>query len=546
MKKANTRNHLKSNNDIKSNYNSDENLTKMNGNTNTNSNNSYFNNILNSNKDDIIGKKLNLCYTKSLNYLKRKIDNNIKSMFISNIKNKISKNINNQSNILSSDKKAKKNTSYKNEEEFNVNKRNNTSVGCSPKNNIYNNIFILTNIINEKKKKKHIFKNNISPNLSYNINKNYSFTGNNINYFNSNNNKLNVTTNNINSNIKDSKKIFSKKKLLKKSSPEDIKYCAEFSKNKINIDKILSYENERNNKNSKNQSYYYYDKHSKNINSVGYNSIFSQIKKTPKDISKIKTNYMNNNNNNNTNIKIKSFNGKKKENLIRYNSNNNIISSKNKIIIRNNKIPEDENEHDSQYKYQLLKKLEINEFFKNLKSNKIKKRIIPIKTENYYIANCNTSYNIKNKNVNTSLNEKKIEDYYNCNNNNYKYNNKKKLDLELHNYMSSRIIKNNNNKYFCSRNFNKMDNDKEKTENIKSSHGKITNLQKAYINNKTLNLDNKKIIMKKEPKILISPIMQKNKKDLDVIKCNELNKNENINYMNKKMNHNINNYNYRI
>ena len=537
IKKANTRNNLKNNNEIKINYLSEDNIIKTNA--NTNSNNSLVNNIINYNKDDTFDKKIYLGYTKSLNYLKRKVDNNIKSMFISNIKNKISKNMNYHSNTLNSDKKKKNNRSYKNEEEIGGIKRIHTSVGsvgsvgCTPKNNIYNNIFILTNIINERNKKNHIFRDNMTPNISYNLNKNYSFSGNNnTNNYYSRKRFFNITTNNL---TDKNKKIFSKKKLLKKNSPDSINNFVEFTKYKINLDKILNNENEPINRNNKNQSYYY-EKNTKNINSVGYNSIFNQTKKSPNDIPKIKINYMNNN----TNIKIlkkntnlKSFNRKMNDNLNRYNSNNNIISLRSKQ--KENSCKGDK-EYDLQYKYKLLRKLDLNEFFNNLKLNKNKKGIIPIKTENYYNinCNCNTSYNLKNKKINISVNKKKI------NNNNYNYcNNKKKLDLEIYNNMSSRIIKNNNNKYsFCSRNYNKIK-DKEKTANIKSSHNNISNLQKCYINNKTLNLDNKKIIIKKEPKIIITPIIQKYKDDINMNNCNEINNNENINYINKRKKNNI-------
>ena len=562
IKKANTRNNLKTHNDIKIKFNSEENLT--NTNANTNSNNSYANNLLNSNKDEIIEKKLNLCYTKSLNYLKRKFDNNIKSMFISNIKNKIASNMNNYNynlinNTLNSDKKKKNNLSYKNEEDLNNIKRIHTSVGCSPKNNIYHNIFILNNIINEKRKKNNNnLKENLSPNISYNFNKNYSFNGNNNNNNNnnySNKNNLNITANNNNKN-KNGKKLFSKKKLLQKNSPESMNNFIEFTKYKINLDKILNNESDPMNKNNKNKNNYYYDKITKPINSIGYNSIFNPIKKSPKEIQNNKSNFINNSNisilKNNSKVKtIKKTESIKKnsnnEYLNRYNSINNIISTKKpnengKIRINlNNKARNNSGgDQDLSYKLKILKKLEINEFFNNLKLNKYKKRVIPINTDNYYNINCNTSFNKKIKKINTSMNEKNYDEYYSNNNKN-----KLKLDLEIQNSISSRVIKNNNNNNnnnknsFCSRNYNKIDNDKEILGNLKSSN---SNIPKGYNNNKTLNLDNKKIFMKKEPKIIISPIMQKYKKDINMIKFNDLNKNENLNYINKNMINNVENY----
>ena len=323
-----------------------------------------------------------------------------------------------------------------------------------------------------------------------------------------------------------------------------------------NLDKILNNESDPMNKNNKNKNNYYYDKITKPINSIGYNSIFNPIKKSPKEIQNNKSNFINNSNisilKNNSKVKtIKKTESIKKnsnnEYLNRYNSINNIISTKKpnengKIRINlNNKARNNSGgDQDLSYKLKILKKLEINEFFNNLKLNKYKKRVIPINTDNYYNINCNTSFNKKIKKINTSMNEKNYDEYYSNNNKN-----KLKLDLEIQNSISSRVIKNNNNNNnnnknsFCSRNYNKIDNDKEILGNLKSSN---SNIPKGYNNNKTLNLDNKKIFMKKEPKIIISPIMQKYKKDINMIKFNDLNKNENLNYINKNMINNVENY----
>ena len=92
--------------------------------------------------------------------------------------------------------------------------------------------------------------------------------------------------------------------------------------------------------------------------------------------------------------------------------------------------------------------------------------------------------------------------------------------------MRLRTNKNSNNtNSFCSRNCND-----EKHHNNKYSKNYIQNNTNTN-DNKTLKLDGKKIIFKKDRKIIISPITRKYKKDINIPKGNTV-KTENINYIN--------------
>jgi hypothetical protein len=165
------------------------------------------------------------------------------------------------------------------------------------------------------------------------------------------------------------------------------------------------------------------------------------------------------------------------------------------------------------YKNKIIKKLEINEFLNNIMLGKNNKKInTSISTENN-LNKCNLSYNHKISRCNTSIYDKKWDDYYD--NNNRKNNlDKQKFELDEQNSMSLRM---KNNKFsLYSRNY--------------YEDGKDKQIRKIFINNKTLNLDNKKFKVKKEAKILINSVFQKHKKGY------QINRNENFNYINNNSN----------
>ena len=515
IKKSNTRINLKTQYNIgKIRYNSNENIT----NTNSNTNNSRGNNIFNY-KDEPIEKKLKikkLYYARSLTHLKRKFDNNLKSIIFSNIQSKIKNNI--------------KINTKKNEEKNNNIKRFQTSMERSPKNNkkkSYNNISFYNNFNQGKKEKNNIFKDILSPNLSYNLTKNNSYSCN-SNYLNKSN--VEILTSNKSKTKKDTKIIFFKKKLLKENSPILKNNNIQLKKYQINFNNEPIY---------KNKKYYYcLNKINNQINSKENNSIFRPNKKSPKEIIKL-----GNNINALKNYDILNKNNKsQKYDKNKYKSNNNVISSINPNIfsLENEKIKNDNNstrikykslilnnEEEIKKKNKIIKKLDINEFLKNISFNKKKKKIIPLNVEtNYNIKyNCNTSFNKMKNNINSPMSTRKFGG-------NFKENKTKlNIEIETQNSMSFRMNKNNNNKNTCcSRNFINEGKFNQIKENSKSPY---SSRQKIFNDNKTLNFDNKKIIIKKNSKIIISPILQKYKKDINF--NNEANKNENLNYINKNI-----------
>ena len=487
--------------------------------TNINMNMSHINKILD-NKDDIIEKKIlknkKEYYTTSLNQLKRKF-NITNSMIISNTKNHNIKNIN-INNSISSENMIKNQIPFKmNKLIDNISdniKRIYTSISRSPKMrnlNSYNNNFIKNNFINYKNKKNNnynihnYYHNIISPNISYNLPKNNSYSCNNLSYQNKNNYEITYTNNSNRS--KNEKNLFSKKKLLMNNSPE-VNNFKEFTKYKINLLKIL------------NENDFLTEKLSKPLNPKS-NNTFNPIQKFLKESPTIKKDntFLSNIKNNSKIISLKKNESSKSKKKIIEKSDNfghNIISSfKPKIlslekdIMKNdnnttrinlkNKVRNNSgNEQELSYKYKMLKKMDINEFFNNIKLNKKGKIIFPKYTDTSYINNSNTSFNLKINKNNTSVSDKNF-------NKNYKTNKKKlKLDLDSHNIknMTSLGMNHNNNKYsFYSRNFNKGLTDKISHSNA--------NVQKLNLPQKTLNLDNKKIEIKKQSKIIINPLLHK-------------------------------------
>ena len=548
IKKAYTRNNLKANCDvIKIKCNSDENFTNTNVYTNTNNsctNNSFNYNLINN--EEILEQKMKnkkLYCTKSLNHLKRNINGNIKSMFINNIKYHIISNINNinnnHNNTMTDENKKRNNFSNthklnKKGKSFHIIKRINSSINSFKNSPLitYNNNFVVSNFNKNQNRTGNNCKDIISPNISYHIIKNNSYSGNKNNYFISKSKIENLKENNLNRN---KKKLFSKKKLLKNNSPskQTNNNFNEYTKNKINLNQILKdKEASKNNKVNRNNIL---EKNSKYLNSV----ILYPIKTSPK--YKMKKNNSNINNISNIDkkqiknsklisLKRNGLSSKKSKNEYNINSNrsNNIIFSTNSSRINLKRKKNNAGmgagiakgcraiiKNQNTYKNKIIKKLEINEFLNNIKLGKNKKKInTSVNTENN-LNKCNLSFNHKISRCNTSIYDKKWDEYYDNNNNNKNNNlDKQKCELDNQNSMSLRM---KNNKFsLYSRNYYEDGNDKQ--------------IRKIFINNKTLNLDNKKLKVKKEPKILINSLFQKHKKGY------QINRNENFNYINNNSN----------
>ena len=558
-KKAITRNNLNNNNNneiTQSNYNSQDYLTK------SNTNNSLSNCPISSRHNDLIDKKTKekkLYCAKSLNQLKIRFDENkIKSMLISNIKNDIN-NLNNNS-INNNEIKciSNKNTIQFKGNNLNLNdkKNNNLNIFRTKQNSplsTFNNHFINKNNSNENKK---IIHTNNSYNFNEIKNDNISYNSKDIKTFSikeeeeNNLNNLKFPLIKVNKNYVNSDR----------NKFEDLKFNMNLDKIINNTDNDNDIDNNNNKDDIKNKNYFY-EKTSKLLNSMSYNSIFHKNKK-----QKIEKNRKNINVQNRTEInkkiqsipKIKTFkkseklnidininNKSKNENIEanRCNSNNHInnkrellsletdkinnknnlnanrdrdnnIKNKNKNKNRNNSI-RDINIDD--IKYKIIKRLELNEFLNNMKINKEKNNINLLTNDNI-INNSGSQIDIKSLDrINTSINNK---NYYN----NYFENNKQ-------NYEENKNIKYNNKYNLSSRNY-KNENQK-KLENLKCLNN---NDIKGNNNNncKCINLNYKgKIINKKEPKNI--PLLYKNKKLLDMI--NNIKKNINdLNIGNKYIN----------
>ena len=552
-KKTYTRNNLSSN--TKMNHNSEENNTNTHINLNINSSANYLvinnnNNYDAENKKKIKDKKL-YC-TKSLNQLKRNYnDANIKSMFITNIKNEI-----NNNSILSENKRlSNKNTIHIKGNSLNLNlndiKSVNTSEFRSEQNspiNTFNNNYVYTIFNNDNK---NHYNNNIN-------NKQFS---NNITTNNSQNylNKSKIVIKSNLKDIKDNSFLFPKIKVHKTNITTQInsndEHCKKY-KYKIYLDKILNYndidikknkekkfhkesKNKDNKENYNTNKIYYNEKTNKLLNSMSQNSIFNcnnntkqnnenkkktihlktENDKKIRNIPKIKTFKKNDKLNIDININNKqkcecleknrcysnsNINNKKKKysleaekikNKNNFNANRENIKSK----FRNNSNREN---NSSDIKFKIIKKLELNEFLNNIKINKEKKNITIMTSNECNFNNSNNQSEIKKLNrINTSINNNNCYDYFE--------NSKQKFE-----YNSQRYYDNKNDKYnLGSRNNTKYENQR-KIENIKSSNNHNNNyLKNNNIENKSLNIDNKKrVIIKKEAKIIMSPILSMSKK----------------------------------
>ena len=580
-KKTYTRNHLSNEhyNTTKINYNSDENNSKININNNSHNNDCFtFNAISNINKDDLLLdriKQRKLSCTKSLNHLKRNFNNdNIKSLFISNIKNNIN-NLNNNSINSEKNYASTKNKVYINKKpkcnlniDINEKKANSNKFHTyqnSPL-NTFNNNFIYINFNNENKKINSNIKKDNNLSICTCTNNNSC----NINRINSKDFKLN------NMNYDNNLTEIPKKKFYKSNLSAKINNCEEYTKYKI-IDKILNHnENGKINMNNLELSNenYYYDKSSRLLNSMSHNSIFNnnknkkirnqkkyifhnntEIDKKLKKIPKMKTfkkeQSLNINFNNKQKIEIydkNKYNDKKinnynqhkifsletekikNRNNLNYNRDRNHKADAYKSKTRNNS---NRSNNSSDIKFKIIKRLELNDFLNNIKINRDKKNAITTSNELNFSTSGNQSDTIKMSRINTSINNKNYYEYFE---------NIKNNPLELKGNKSLRI---NNTKYsFGSRNFYNMG---ERNQNQNKIKSKNSNIIKQYSINekKSSNLDNKiKIIIKKEPKTIISPIIPKHKKEINIFMKSENNLNfENVDhkYKNKLKNNIIGN-----
>ncbi len=570
-KKAYTRNHLSNEhyNTAKINYNSDDNNSNVNTNNNSHTNDCFtFNGISKINSDDLLLERIKerkLSCTKSLNHLKRNFNNdNIKSLFISNIKNNIN-NLNNDSinSQISNKNKVYINKRAKGNLKIDVNeKKINTNTFHTYQNsplNTFNNNFIYINFNNENKK----INNNIKKDKNYNIctctnNNSYNINNSSIskNRINSKDFKLNnINYDNILTEIP-------KKKLHKSNLSEKIKNFEEYTKYKI-IDKILNHnENEKPNMNNLELSNenYYYNNSSRLLNSMSHNSIFNsnknnkirnpkkyifhnntEVDKKLKKIPKTKTfkkgqssninfnnkqkieifdkNKCNNKYNNNCNQhKIFSLETEKikNRNNLNYNRDRNHKASDYKSKTRNNS---NKSNNSNDIKFKIIKRLKLNDFLNN-KINKDKKNIITTSNELNFSTSGNQSDIVKMSRINTSINNKNCYEYFERGKTN---------PLELKGNKSLRI---NNPKYsFGSRNFYNIGERNQIQNKIKPKNSSI--LKQYSINEqKYNNLDSKiKIIIKKEPKTIISPIIPKHKKEINIFMKSENNINfENVDY----------------
>mgnify|MGYP002624194063 CR=1 FL=1 len=534
----------------KINYNSDENIININTNNNSHNNDSftYNNNISNTNSDDLFIEKIKkrkLSCTKSLNHLKVNYNNyNIKSLFISNIKNNINNlnnnSINSEKNYISKKKNSIQN-GVKTKGNLNINineKKINTfhTYQNSPQ-NTFNNNFIYINFNNEN--------NNInidSNNNSYNIN--YSKT----NKSNINNKDINLNHISSENTINDNpKKNFHKTNLSEKNNKYE-----EYTKYKI--EEILN-NNIKNNLKISNKNYYY-DKNSKLYNSMSQNSIFNKKKKIrnqkkfiihnkiefDKKIGKIPkgTSFkkgQNININFNSKPKIEFFEKQKSNsnnNSYRNYNHHNIFSFETgKIKIRSNlNSNRDRNNKDKIYrkkarndsnrsnnsndKIKIAKRLELNEFLNNMKISKDEKNIVTTSNDLNFSTSGNQSDTLKISRINTSINNKNCYKYFESSTNSNAF--------EFQGNNSLRI---NNSKYISdSRNFYSNGEPQHHIiKRIKSSNN--NNIIKDYCNCEleSLNLDGN---MKDESKIIISPIIHKQKKDINIFMKRE----NNINFGN--------------
>ena len=568
-KKTYTRNHISNEhyNTTKINYNSDENISNINTNNNSHNNDCFtFNAISNLNNDDLVLdriKQRKLSCTKSLNHLKRNFNNdNIKSLFISNIKNNINSlnnnSINSEKNYLSSKNKVYINKKAKCNLNIDINeKKISTNTFHTYQNsplNTFNNNFIYINFNNENKESNYLKKDNNLNICTCTSNNSY-----NINYSNNSKNRINRKDFILNNNkYYDNLPEISKKKFHKSNLSAKINNFEEYTKYKI-IDKILNHnENSKTNMNylELSNENYYYDNSSRLLNSMSHNSIFNnnknnkirnqkklifhniieddkKIKKIPKTKTFKKVQSLNNNFNNKQKIEIfdknkynnrntKNYNQHKifsletekikNRNNLNYNRDRNHKADANQSKPRNNS---NRSNNSNDIKFKIIKRLELNDFLNN-KVNKDKKNAITSLNEMNFNTSGNQSDTVKMNRVNTSINNKYCCEFFESSKTNPKYS-------------------------FGSRNFYIIGKRHQIQNQIKSKNSNIIK-QNSIKEQKSNNLENKiKIIIKKEPKTIISPIIPKHKKEINIFIKSENNINfENVEHKSKnKLKNNI-------
>jgi hypothetical protein len=245
-----------------------------------------------------------------------------------------------------------------------------------------------------------------------------------------------------------------------------------------------------------------------------------------------KNKYNNKNNSNYNQNKIFSLETEKikNRNNLNYNRDRNHKTDSCKNKPRNNS---NKSNNSNDIKFKIIKRLELNDFLNNIKINRDKKNVITSSNELNFSTSGIQSDTFKMSRINTSINNKNCYEYFERNKSN---------PLELKGNKHLRI---NNTKFsFGSRNFYSIGERHQIQNKIKP---KINDIIKQYSINepKSRNLDSRiKLIIKKEPKTIISPIISKHKKEINIFIKSENNINfENVEhkYKNKLKNNIIGN-----
>ena len=465
---------MKDNNDSKDNF-SKFNLSKI----NTNNNNSYANFHVKDNLEEFgykRTKKKKIHRTKSMNLLNVNIKNendNIKSLLKSDITNKInhiSINSENKSLLNNYNKNNRiKNNNY-NLNLFGIKKVNTNIYKTKPNsplstfnNNFIHTIFNRSKILDNKNKENNSLSNNISTLSIYDFN-------NNIQYFSRHNNST-----------------FNNEKEKGKTM-------------KIQIHKLTKLEINNNSSMLIPKKYNIIDI-KKNKNSTIKNIPIMKVNKRNDEFNlpiKTHNNIIKNHQHeacicNNQNYLSSEKNVSQINNCT--NKNKNVL----KCITKNNSNRVINNE-----KIKIMKKLELNKILSNLKSNKNRKI-------NYKISKDNSNNNASNKNNKSFLNI-----------NNYVGKVKKENENNIVINENKRNM-NMNDKFFSSRNFrNNQDVNYIKVSN-NNNYQNNTMINRQNFNN----LDNKnKIVIKREPRVVISSTIPRynNKVNRIINNENDMNK----------------------
>ena len=167
--------------------------------------------------------------------------------------------------------------------------------------------------------------------------------------------------------------------------------------------------------------------------------------------------------------------------------------------------------NNSNDKIKIAKKLELNEFLNNMKISKDEKNIVTTSNDMNFSTSGNQSDTLKISRINTSINNKNCYKYFESSTNSNEFE-----------FQGNNNLRINNSKYISdSRNFNNAGGSFHKIiKRIKSTNN--NNIIKDYFNceNESLNLHGN---MKRESKAIISPIIHKQKKGINILMKSENN-----------------------